>query len=446
MKQLLNVYYKSPIMLQHLFTSLYGYKLKRDRYNRLYRDYLEDYIHHRISQKEELLKLLQHLSVNIEAYKGIEVDEEDVHSTFMSLPFTVKDDLRKELSHRSHLKGQLRQNRTSGTTGENLIVHNSEYDRAKRMAYLDYIKLLHGVKPFSKRASFTGHEISQGQDSKVVWRYNFPINQVLYATYQFNHQNMKFVFDNLKKQNPVSLDGYPSAIHMLAKHLLQNKKTEDWKIKAVFPTAEVLAPHVKKDIETAFNTTVVDQYASSEGAPFIYTNTDGKYTVGHETGIFEFFKVDGNIYEMVVTSFLNYATPIIRYKIGDRAEIKSDKPYLNSFTDDFLIERIIGRKSDYLIGSNNNKVTDVNISWIIDGLEEKVVQFQLIQKARNKFVMNLAVEETFNKKKDLLEIKERLDRKFGSGCQFDFIFLKDIPREKNGKIRFIINEMGEVHE
>lgn len=446
MVKLLNVYYKSPIIIQNLFTSLYGCKLKRERYNHLYRKYLDDYINHRLSPGDELLKLLHHLRENIDFYKDIEIDRENSYSTFMSLPFTNKDDLRNDLSGRSHLNGKLRQNRTSGTTGENLIVHNSEHDRAKRMAYLDYIKLLHGVQPFSKRASFTGNEISEENNKNIIWRYNFPINQVLYATYQFNHQNMKYVFDNLKKQKPASLDGYPSAIHMVAKYIIQNNKSPDWNVKALFPTAEVLAPHVKRDIETAFNTTVVDQYASSEGAPFIYTGKEGIYRVGHETGIFEFFRVDGNIYDMVVTSFLNYATPIIRYKIGDQAEINSDKQYLNSYIDDFEIERIIGRKSDYLIGSNNNRISDVNISWIIDGFEEKVIQFQLIQKEKNKFVMNMSVEDSFDKEADLKEIKERLNRKFGTGSNFNFIFLKDIPRQKNGKVRFIINEMGEVNE
>lgn len=446
MVKLLNVYYKSPIMLQHLLTSLYGYKLKRDRYNYLYRDYLNQYINYRISPEQELLKLLNHLSMNIETYKEINIDSNNLYDTFMSLPFTSKDDLRNELSDRSFLQGILRQNRTSGTTGKNLIVHNSEYDRAKRMAYLDYIKLLHGVKPFSKRASFTGNEISQQNNNNVIWRYNFPINQVLYATYQFNHLNMKNVFDNLKKQQPVSLDGYPSAIHMIAKYIIQNNEEVLWDVKAVFPTAEVLAPHVKRDIEAALNTTVVDQYASSEGAPFIYTDIEGKYTIGHETGIFEFFKVEGSIYEIVVTSFLNYATPIIRYKIGDQAEIKSEKSYLNSYTDDFQIERIIGRKSDYLMGSNHNKITDVNISWIIDGFEEKVIQFQLIQKNINKFVMNMVVEDDFDKEKDVKELTERLNRKMGHGNEYDFIFMTDIPRQKNGKIRFIINEMGDTHE
>lgn len=443
MVKLVSIYYHSPILLQHFFTSMYGYKLRRERYTNLYRKNLETYINKTLSKEQELLKLLNHLSENIDVYKHIEVDPENIYETFMSLPHTSKDNLRNELEERSFMSGKLRQNRTSGTTGQNLIVHNSESDRARRMAYLDYIKVINGVKPFSKRASFTGQEISGVSDKNILWRYNFPMNQILYATYHFNQNNIKYIFENLKRQKPVTLDGFPSAIHMIAKYIIQNSLEVDWDVKAVFPTAEILAPHVKADIETAFDTTVIDQYASSEGAPFIYSDNTDKYVIGHETGIFEFHKIDGYVYEMVVTSFLNAATPIVRYEIGDQVEIKSDKAYLNSYVDDIQIERIIGRTSDYLIGSNNNKITDVNISWIIDGFEEKVIQFQLIQKNKNKFVMNMVVEDDFDKEKDMKEIKNRLDRKFGDRNQYEFIYLKDIPRQKNGKIRFIINEVGE---
>lgn len=446
MVKLLNIYYKTPIVLQHFLTSMYGYKLKRERYNHLYSESLEEYNQQDIYPERELLKLLNHLSQNIDVYKNIRIDTENIYSTFMALPFTTKENLRYELNERSYLSGKLRQNRTSGTTGENLIVHNSDQDRAKRMAYLDYIKLMHGVKPFSKRASFTGQEISPVDNKNILWRYNLPLNQILYATYHFNQHNLKYIFENMKKQKPATMDGFPSAIHMIAKYIIQNDLKVDWEVKAIFPTAEILTSHVKKDIETAFKTKVIDQYASSEGAPFIYHDLTDKYVVADETGIFEFYKVNGNVYEMVVTSFLNYATPIVRYKIGDQAEIKSDKEYLNSLIHDIRIERIIGRSSDYLVGSNNNKITDVNISWIIDGYEEKVIQFQIIQKEKNKFVMNMAVENNFDKDKDLLEIKDRLERKLGNESQFEFIFLKELPRQKNGKIRFIINEMGDIDE
>src|SRR5699024_1447912 len=117
------------------------------------------------------------------------------------------------------------------------------------------------------------------------------------------------------------------------KYILLNNINIDWEVKAIFPTAERLTENMRADIEKAFKTTVVDQYASSEGVPFIYTDINNKYRIGNETGLFEFFRLEHNIYEMIVTSFINYATPIVRYKIGDNVEINSDKDYLNSFED-----------------------------------------------------------------------------------------------------------------
>src|SRR5699024_541176 len=109
-------------------------------------------------------------------------------------------------------------------------------------------------------------------------------------------------------------------------------------------------------------------YASSEGAPFIYTGMDGNYVIGKETGFFEFFKIEQYIYEMVVTSYINLATPIVRYKIGDNVVIASSEEYLNSIEHDITIEKILGRNTDFLVGSQHNMVTSANMSNVVKDL------------------------------------------------------------------------------
>lgn len=437
-------YYRSPVFLQHAMTSVYGYKLKRERYNRLYRAALKRYAQEAFDKEQALLDFMRHLKGNIKFYNDMEINEENILESFLRLPETVKDDLRKELDGRSHKAGVLRTARTSGTTGTNLIVYSSEHDRAERMAYLDYIKLQSEVAPFSKRASFTGQELTPENHGNILWRYNMPMNQVLYATYYMNPENVQHVYENMAKFKPVSLDGFPSAIHMVAKYILANNIDVDWEVKAVFPNAEILLPHVKADIEAAFGTQVIDQYASSEGAPFIYGTEDGRYRLGHETGIFEFHRVDKHLYEMVVTSFINRATPLVRYRIGDQVEIDSDKVYLNSYTDDIEITKIIGRHMDYLVGSGNNKVMNVNLSWIIDGFEEKVIQFQFVQKEKDRFAVNMVVESSYDKNADEEILRGRLERQLGAANHYKFNYIDQIPKEKSGKVRFIINEMSDV--
>lgn len=436
-----DIYFSSPVFMQHAFTSAYGYKLRRERYNVLYRRSFRRYMEGRADPEALLTDFIYHLKQNIPFYRDIRVDEGNLMESFLALPETVKEDLRNELEDRSHTVGIMRKSRTSGTTGENLAVYDSEYDRADRMAYLDYIKMQNGVKPFSKRASFTGQELTPPDHRNILWRYNKPMNQILYATFHMTPENVGHVYENLVRFRPVTLDGFPTSIHMLAKYMLSNGLKPDFKVRAVFPTAETLLPHVKRDIEKAFDTVVIDQYSSSEGAPFIYGTEDGKYIVGKETGLIEFERVGHHLYDMIVTSYINRATPIVRYRIGDQVEIHSDRKYLNSFDDDIKIERIIGRAADYLIGSRSNRVSAVNISWVVDGLEEKVIQMQFVQTGRYHYVVNMVVEDAFEKHDEDV-IRDRMYRRLGEEIVIHFDYMEAIPKEKNGKVRFIINETG----
>lgn len=438
------LYYVLPIFIQHLLTSMYGYKLKKERYNTEYTRYYKEYQKRRKTKNSLLKNTMTHLKDNIEFYKEICISENNITETFFSLPITEKENLRTDLEIRSNKTKDSTVIKTGGTTGKSLKVYSSRKDKAKRMAYLDYIKSLHGVKPFSKRASFTGKEITPYKHKNKLWRYNIPMNQILYASFRLNKENVKHVFENLSKNKPIAIDGFPSSIHLIAKYILLNDINISWEVKAIFPTAENLTPSVKEDIEKAFKAPVIDQYASSEGAPFIFTGINGEYEIGHETGLFEFQKVRKGIYEMIVTSFINSATPIIRYKIGDRVMIESEKDYLNSFEDEIKIKKILGRDSEYLMGLNQNMVTSVNLANAIKELGDKIIQSQFTQKEIGVFDIKLVVSESFSKHKDEKVLAEKLAPRLGMESIYNFYYTSEIPKEKSGKTRFIINELESV--
>lgn len=439
---MIKLYYKSPIFIQHIMTSVYGLKLRHQRYNKIYRNFLDQYEKKKLNPENELEKLLKHLKENIEIYKNIDLNSSDNITTLKNLPITEKEDLRSELVTRSSTIGKISTVKTGGTTGKSLKVYSNEYDKASRMAYLDYIKKLHGVKPFSRRASFTGKEIIPENHRNILWRQNFSMNQILYASFKMNKNNVSYIYNHLRKNKPLSIDGFPSSIHLVAKYILNKKIKIDWDVKAIFPTAERLTENMKEDIENAFNTKVIDQYASSEGAPFIFTGLDGKYQLGNETGLFEFLKVSENIYEIVVTSYLNYATPIIRYKIGDNVQINANEEYLNSYDTQIDILTILGRNTDYLLGSENNIVTSANMSNVIKDLEDKIIQSQFIQKDKYTFEINIVANDNYNYKLDEKYIVDKLTHRLGKNNVYIFNYLMEVPKEKSGKTRFIINEMS----
>lgn len=438
-----DIYYNSPVFIQHAMTSAYGYKLKRERYRKIYRSALKRYVKGDFDKEQKLLHLMKHLKSNVEFYKDIEVDENNIMESFFKLPFTVKEELRNELEERSWKEGIIRISRTSGTTGENLIVYDSEHDREERMAYLDYIKYINGVVPFSKRASFTGQELTSVNHKDKMWRYNYPMRQMLYSTGCMRPDNVEKIYESLRRFKPVSLDGMPYSMHMVAQYILKNNIKIDWDVKAIFPTAETLFPYIKKDLEQAFDTVVIDQYSSAEGAPFIYGMPDGGYKIGDETGLVEFYKVSDGMYEGVMTSFINYATPIVRYKIGDLFEIESDKEYFNSFERDFNILKIIGKEADYLYHMDGHKVMTNIVMFLMDGHEENIVQAQFVQKVMNEFTVNIVKDSGYTDMDEHL-IRKRMHRMLGENIQITFNYTDNIPKEKSGKSRFIINEVGDA--
>src|SRR5690606_30137882 len=85
----------------------------------------------------------------------------------------------------------------------------------------------------------------------------------------------------------------------------------------------VLPVH-REVIGEVFGCRLVDQYASSEGAPFILECPSGRLHVHPLTGLFEVLDENGvpaREGEMVVTSFTTRGTPLIRYRIGDRLRL-----------------------------------------------------------------------------------------------------------------------------
>src|SRR5699024_2544135 len=173
----------------------------------------------------------------------------------------------------------------------------------------------------------------------------------------------------------------------------------------------------------------------------IFSNQNGVYNVGHETGFFEFIKIEENIYEMLVTSYINYATPIVRYKIGDCVLINSSKTNLNSIEDDIEILKILGRNSDYLIGDDKNIITSVNLANVIKDLGDKIIQSQFNQKDNGHFEIRLVVSSEYLAQKDERTLINKLNHRLGEKSKYNFVYMDEIPKETSGKTRFIINEL-----
>jgi len=435
-------------------TSVYGYTLKRTRYGKYYFEHMQLLKKLHSYSKEQLLeyqfdemkKLLlyvnEHSKFYHDLYKGINIDNIKTVEDIKLLPIVTKEMLRKNIDDVITIpkKGAVADH-TGGTTGKSLIVYNRVEDIQKRMAVLDFFKLKNGFENIKmKKATFMGkHIVPPTQKKKVFWRYNKPIKQMLYSSFHLTEENIPYYIESLNNFKPEAIDGFVSSIYEIAFYIKRKNVKLEFQPKVIFPTSETLTEEHRKTIEEAFNCRVRDQYASSEGAPFVWECEYGNLHYDITTGVIE--NID-NSNEILVTSFLNYGTPLIRYKIGDSMIFEdSDKRCKCGFNTP-LIKSIEGRKADYLYSTKGAKITLVNVANSFKYVPNTIIKAQLIQDKIDHLIVKIVVDNNFSQKHKELLIDE-IKHKFGNDMKVDIEIVDDIPREKSGKHRLIVNKVDQ---
>ncbi|MCE4991093.1 MULTISPECIES: phenylacetate--CoA ligase family protein [Staphylococcus] len=447
------IYNHSPIPFQNIMVSVKGKLFEKQRYTKHYYNELEILKECKNPfelQEKRLQEFYEYIKNNspffnerLETYGEI-----IILSELNKFPILTKEDIRQNIDKIiTKNKTNLIKAATGGSTGKSLKFYSDSYDMSRKIAYLDFFKEQHGVKKGMRRVSIGGKKIIPNkQKKKIFWRFNEPLNQLLFSAYHVNEENLKFYVNKLNDFKPETLDGYPSVLHRIAKYILKNNVTLKFKPIAIFPTAEALTDEMKGNIEKAFGCPVRNQYASSEGAPFITENSNGNLEICPMTGVFELKQIQGKIYELIVTGFYTTTTPIFRYKIGDSVELFKELPK-NYTQKDIKIKRIIGRNNDYITTRDKRLITSVNLVSAVKMVGTKLVESQFIQNKLEEIEVKLVMsDDNFDKDRVISTLKKELKDRVGNEVNFNIYFVDEIEKTNRGKKRFIINNLnkGEI--
>ncbi|PTI27874.1 capsule biosynthesis protein CapK [Mammaliicoccus vitulinus] len=440
------IYNHSPIFFQNIMVSVKGKQFIKQRYTEHYYNELAEL--KKCSdkyklQEERLNEFIIYIKENSEYYGKLlnDINKPISFQNLKLLPLLEKEMINKHLDTLVTTKENLIRGQTGGSTGVGMIYYTTPYDMSRKFAYLDYFKETHGVYKGMKRVSIGGKAIIPNmQKRKVFWRYNKPLNQMLFSAYHADGDNLKYYVKQLNKFQPETIDGFTTVIHRMAKYIIDNQIKLNFKPVAIFPTAEALTDEMKIDIEKAFNCPVRNQYASSEGAPFITENINGELEINPETGIFELNHIQGNIYELIVTGFYTTTTPLFRYKIGDSVELYEKLP-TNYSQKDIKIKRIIGRNNDFLISNERGIVTNINLSTVIRDAGPSIKNSQFVQNKSDEVDIYLVIEKDINIEKLEKLLVSKLKIRFGETTKFKFKYVDSIAKTTGGKTRFTINNI-----
>ncbi len=235
---------------------------------------------------------------------------------------------------------------------------------------------------------------------------------------------------------------YPNNLAAILDEMRLSKKKLG-NLKQIRTIGETLSPALRSRVKKQLGVGIADMYSSQEvGNIAIECPVSGLYHIMAENLIVEVLDENGEqcspgeTGRVVVTDLINYATPLLRYDIGDYAEVGMRCSCGRNLQ---TLKRIMGRTRNMLIVNGEKR-------WPLVGFHDyckvaPVVQYQLIQKTSELIEVRLVVEKALNKKqeKDLAKIiNEALQHNFK--LKFTY-FEKQIPRSATGKFEEFICEI-----
>ncbi|MBO5632416.1 MAG: phenylacetate--CoA ligase family protein [Aeriscardovia sp.] len=451
------LYELSPIWMQNYLISTYGQKLCRQRYGKVYHDELKrlknrDFTNYEDQKNIQNATFLEFLSYAVENspfykefYKGIDLSQIKTVDDITKLPILDKETLRENIEQVYTLPtNQGHKCITGGTTGKSLTVYFTSDDIQKRMAYLEWFKSLYGFDILKHTsARFNGKNIIPiGQKKKVYWRDNRCIRQRIYSSFFTSLENLPYYVHNLNEFKPQEMDGFVTSLYEVAKFMDDHGIKPTFKPMAIFPTSETVLQHHRDLLAKVFDCSVVDQYASSEGAPFIIQLPDGYMHECIDTGVFEHIKTDNGT-KLVVTAFHTHGTPLIRYDIGDNiVEFEPAEMPENKYGFP-IIKAIDGRKADSLYSKERGHISIANLSNVVKNLPNSIKNIQFIQESIDHIHIKLVVDSSrYQQKKQEPHIIEEMYNRFGKNMTFSIQYVDEIKRTRGGKYRMIINKLN----
>lgn len=453
MELLEKVYEKTPVFFQNIMCTVSGYKRNLHRYGKVYyehRKFLKDFDKWPIEEKEKyqinrLREFLKYVVENskfyAEYYKGIDIDSINSIDDLKILPIIDKEILRENIQDVFTVdKKDAFEGHTGGTTGKSLVVRFIARDTMERMAMLDHFKARVGFEHRKmKRATFNGkHIIPPSQKKNSFWRYNAACKQMIYSSFHLTESKIGFYVESLNKFKPNAIDGFFTSMCDVASYIERHNIELKFKPVGIFPTSETVTEEGKQLLERVFGCKVYNQYASSEGAPFVTACKNQNLHIELSTGVFEKMSEDSD--EILVTSFTTHGTPLVRYKIGDCMEFDYNKN-CDCGLNTPIVKSIQGRRLDFLYTPEGGKINAGNVANLLKNIPNAVIRAQFIQEKMDEIKVLLEVDSKLYKEEYEQKIREEFTHKFGEKMRVDIQFVKEIPRAKSGKFRMILNSV-----
>lgn len=454
------LYLRSPVWAQTLLLNTHALRIERHRYGSPYRaalasllkqerwsrDQIEEYQSARV---RSVVRAAYNHSPHYRAvFRDSGLTPADVHGVrdLRKLPLLTREVVRARgqalVTSTKPLGGWLH-GHTSGTTGSplslwydrNTCVITNAVDRRQKMwggmNPGDWVGLLLGrviLSPVQRRPPF--------------WRANHIQRQVWFSSFHLNEENLDTYVSEIRRRGLRFLEGYPSTLFILAKHVL--RRGLDLPMKAVFTSSETLHMVQREAIERAFCCRLFDYYGLAERTIFATECEahDGKH-LAEEYGYTEVVDEngqpvpDGSPGYLVGTSLHNEAMPMLRYRTGDISAIRREQCECGRTL--LRIDSIATKAEDIVVTPDGRMISPSVLTHPFKPFDQ-LLKSQIVQERTDHITVKLVPSTAFTKEHERM-LSEGLEQRLGPGVSIELLIVDDIPRESSGKFRWVISHV-----
>jgi phenylacetate-CoA ligase len=247
----------------------------------------------------------------------------------------------------------------------------------------------------------------------------------------------------LGRQDPHYLLTYPSNLRELARHSLENGIRLP-NLKEVATMAEILTPETREIVREAWGVPINDSYSAQEiGGIALQCPEHEHYHVQGEALIVEVLDETGRLCgpgevgRLYVTPFFNYATPLIRYELGDYAEVGEPCPCGRTLP---VLKRILGRTRNTLVLPDGRRFWPHFGSRSLRKLAP-IVQHQYVQTEANVIEARLVTERPLTPAEEEA-LRASILGNLPIPYDIKFAYYDEIPRSAGGKYEDFISAVA----
>ena len=238
----------------------------------------------------------------------------------------------------------------------------------------------------------------------------------------------------LQRHNPEYLLTFPSNLQALADYFIVHDLLLP-NLRAVSTLSEAIGPDLRNSVRRAWGVELQDMYSTQEvGYIALQCPENEHYHVQSENALIEILNdndeecAPGEVGRVVVTTLHNFATPLIRYEIGDYAEVGEECSCGRGLP---VVTKILGRfRNMIMLPTGEQRWPILGYSQFEDIID--IRQIQTIQHSADEIEMKLVVNEKVSAEQEQQLIAVIRDS-LGYPFQVRFSYVDEISRGKSGK-------------